>query len=229
MIEFNTVTKEYSSKQETGLYHVSFKIYSGEMVFLTGHSGAGKTTLLRLIMLLEKSDYGEIKVGGYALGKLRAGQIPFLRRQIGMVCQEHSLLGDRNLFENVAIPLRVSGFNKTDIPRRVRAALDIVGLTGKESISPLKLSCGEQQRAVIARAIVNRPAILLADEPTGNLDPELSYKIMNLLQRFQKVGTTVLIATHDIEQVKKFNKRVLTLYRGRLVTGLEKSDDQQNS
>ena len=222
MIEFENVTKAFDSGNQTGLYQISFKLDRGEMAFLTGHSGAGKTTLLRLIMRLDQVDYGLIKVGGYALDGLRLGQVPFLRRHIGMVCQQHSLLLDRSVFDNIAIPLMVSGFKRDDIPGRVRAALDLVGLLGKENISPAKLSCGEQQRAVIARAVVNRPAILLADEPTGNLDPKLSNEIMHLLHRFQQTGTTVLIATHDIDQVKAFNHRVLTLDHGRLSSNLGK-------
>ena len=218
MIEFDDVTKVFDQHDNAGLQRVTFKLEYGELAFLTGHSGAGKTTLLRLIVMLESPTYGEISVGGYVLNALRAGQIPFLRRNIGYVCQDHNLLMDKTVYENVAIALLVSGFKTTEIPSRVRASLDLVGLLGKENLLAGKLSCGEQQRAIIARAVVNRPAILLADEPTGNLDPKLSHDIMHLLDRFHKTGTTVLIATHDISQIQQFNHRVLTLDKGQLIS-----------
>ncbi|MBE02305.1 cell division ATP-binding protein FtsE [Marinobacter lutaoensis] len=217
MIEFRQVTKRYDS-DHTALAQVNFLIHRGEMVFLTGHSGAGKSTLLKLIMVMERPTAGEVIVGGQRLNQLPRRQIPYLRRHIGVVFQNHQLLFDRTVFDNVAMPLEVMGVPHRDIGRRVRAALDKVGLLRKEKMNPMQLSGGEQQRVGIARAVVNKPPVLLADEPTGNLDPELSADIMNLFARFSQVGVTVLIASHDIALVKAMDRRVLTLDHGRLVT-----------
>ena len=217
MIEFRQVTKRYDS-DHTALAQVNFLIHRGEMVFLTGHSGAGKSTLLKLIMVMERPTAGEVIVGGQRLNQLPRRQIPYLRRHIGVVFQNHQLLFDRTVFDNVAMPLEVMGVPHRDIGRRVRAALDKVGLLRKEKMNPMQLSGGEQQRGGIARAVVNKPPVLLADEPTGNLDPELSADIMNLFARFSQVGVTVLIASHDIALVKAMDRRVLTLDHGRLVT-----------
>lgn len=216
MIEFESVSKRYSDGYDA-LARVEFAINAGEMVFLTGHSGAGKSTLMKMILLMEHPSRGRVKVDGRWLDQLRDSQIPYYRRNIGVVFQNHQLLFDRSVFENVALPLQVAGYSSQDIGKRVRAALDKVGLLEKERSNPVTLSGGEQQRVGIARAVVNKPALLLADEPTGNLDPELSNDIMNLFRQFNDVGTTVMIATHDVELLKKMNKRVLGLVQGKLV------------
>ena len=216
MIQFNQVSKRYSGGHEA-LKNVSFHIKLNEMVFLTGHSGAGKSTLLKLVMLMERASRGQVFVGGENLNKMPRRQIPFLRRQIGVVFQNHQLLFDRSVFDNVAMPMVIAGFEPRDIGRRVRAALDKVGLLNKEKLNPIVLSGGEQQRVGIARAVVNKPPLLLADEPTGNLDPALSAEIMTLLQQFNDVGVTVLIASHDVELIKRMNRRLLTLEHGQLI------------
>lgn len=216
MIEFESVSKRYSDGYDA-LARVEFAINAGEMVFLTGHSGAGKSTLMKMILLMEHPSRGRVKVDGRWLDQLRDSQIPYYRRNIGVVFQYHQLLFDRSVFENVALPLQVAGYSFQDIGKRVRAALDKVGLLEKERSNPVTLSGGEQQRVGIARAVVNKPSLLLADEPTGNLDPELSNDIMNLFRQFNDVGTTVMIATHDVELLKKMNKRVLGLVQGKLV------------
>ncbi len=218
MIEFRQVTKRYDG-DHTALAQVNFTLGRGELAFLTGHSGAGKSTLLKLIMVMERPSAGEVIVGGQRLNSLPRRQIPYLRRHIGVVFQNHQLLFDRTVFDNVAMPLEVMGVPPRDIGRRVRAALDKVGLLDKERMNPLQLSGGEQQRVGIARAVVNKPPVLLADEPTGNLDPELSADIMTLFTRFSQVGVTVLIATHDIALVHDMGRRTLTLDHGRLIAG----------
>ncbi len=216
MIRFDQVSKRYSGGHEA-LTRVSFQINEAEMVFLTGHSGAGKSTLLKLMMLMERSSQGQVFVNGQNLNRLSARHIPQLRRQIGVVFQNHQLLFDRSVFDNVALPLMIEGYHPKEAARRVRAALDKVGLLSKENQLPITLSGGEQQRVGIARAVVNKPRVLLADEPTGNLDPALSAEIMNLFQQFNDVGVTVLIASHDIALIKQLNKRVLGLAKGELV------------
>ena len=216
MIEFHSVSKRYSSGHQA-LAGVSFQIKEREMVFLTGHSGAGKSTLMKLIMLIERPSQGQVLIGGRNLNQLRLGQVPYHRRQVGVVFQNHSLLFDRNVFENIALPLHIAGYSPREIGRRVRAALDKVGLLDKEKANPITLSGGEQQRVGIARAVVNKPPILLADEPTGNLDPELSADIMHLFQQFNDVGVTVMIASHDISLIQSLGKRVLTLEQGQIV------------
>lgn len=216
MISFSQVSKRYSSGHEA-LGGISFDIEPAEMVFLTGHSGAGKSTLMKLIMLMERASTGQVVIGGRNLNRMRASQIPFHRRQVGVVFQNHQLLFDRSVFENVALPLQVSGFHSREVGRRVRAALDKVGLLDKEKHNPITLSGGEQQRVGIARAVVNKPPLLLADEPTGNLDPGLSAEIMKLFAQFNAVGVTVMIASHDLALVRRLRKRVLTLSGGSLV------------
>jgi cell division transport system ATP-binding protein len=216
VIEFESVSKRYSDGYDA-LSHVEFFVGGGEMVFLTGHSGAGKSTLMKMILLMEHPSRGRVKVDGRWLDQLRDAQIPYYRRNIGVVFQNHQLLFDRNVYENVALPLQIAGYAQQDIGKRVRAALDKVGLLDKERANPRTLSGGEQQRVGIARAIVNKPSLILADEPTGNLDPELSNDIMNLFRQFNEVGTTVMIATHDVELLKRMNKRVLGLVQGKLV------------
>lgn len=187
------------------------------MVFLTGHSGAGKSTLMKLIMLIERPSAGQVVIAGRNLNRMRSGQIPYHRRQVGVVFQNHQLLFDRNVFENVALPLHIAGYQSREVGRRVRAALDKVGLLDKEKSNPITLSGGEQQRVGIARAVVNKPPLLLADEPTGNLDPELSAEIMRLFQQFNQFGVTVVIASHDIALIQRLGYRVLTLSKGQLV------------
>ncbi len=215
MIRFDNVSKRYPGGKEA-LTRVSFDLAAKEMAFLTGHSGAGKSTLLKLIMLMERSSQGQVLVDGANLNRFSRRQIPAHRRKIGVVFQNHQLLFDRNVFDNVALPLMIAGYQHRDIGRRVRAALSKVGLSDKERQNPITLSGGEQQRVGIARAVVNRPPLLLADEPTGNLDPALSAEIMNLFLQFNQVGVTVLIATHDLELVRRLGKRQLNLSQGQL-------------
>ncbi|TBR41530.1 cell division ATP-binding protein FtsE [Marinomonas agarivorans] len=215
-IEFQNVGKKYESGQEA-LAQVSFHLQQGEMAFLTGHSGAGKSTLLKLMMMIERQSSGRIIVDGTDLLAMGKSLIPLHRRRIGVVFQNHQLLFDRSVFDNVALPLQVTGADSAQIGKRVRAALDKVGLLGKEKYNPMALSGGEQQRVGIARAVVNKPQLLLADEPTGNLDPKLSAEIMNLFQEFNHVGTTVLVASHDLALIARMRHRVLTLNQGRIV------------
>ena len=224
MITFDDVSKSYPNGHQA-LSHLSLHVDPGELIFVTGHSGAGKSTLLRLIALVERSTQGQVLVGGQNLGKLGRHRIPYYRRRIGITFQDHRLLPDRTAFDNVALPLVIAGYGHREIGRRVRAALDTVGLLGKERLLPVALSGGEQQRVGIARAVVNRPAVLLADEPTGNLDPELSREVMHLFERFHQVGVTVLIASHDLDLIRRMGKRIVTLRSGRLVgdTGLPAS------
>jgi cell division transport system ATP-binding protein len=216
MIHFDNVSKRYGEGHDA-LLNVDFELDAGQMAFLTGHSGAGKSTLLKLIMLIDRPTRGKVSIGGKNLAQISASQIPYLRRQIGVVFQNHQLLFDRSVFDNVALPLQISGMPFKEQGRRVRAALDKVGLLNKEKNMPLALSGGEQQRVGIARAVVNKPAILLADEPTGNLDPELSSEIMQLFQDFKRVGVSVLIATHDIALINSMTCPILELSEGRLV------------
>ncbi len=216
MIQFHQVSKHYPGGYEA-LSRLDFEIQHGEMVFLTGHSGAGKSTVLKLIALLERTSGGQVIIGGQNLSALGAPRIPYLRRRIGMVFQNHRLLNDRTVYDNVALPLVIAGLGAAETGRRVRAALDKVGLLSKEKLHPLVLSGGEQQRVGIARAVVNKPMLLLADEPTGNLDPELSHEIMQLFRQFNQVGVTVLIASHDVNLIASMAQRVLVLRNGRLV------------
>jgi|TARA_B110000977_G_scaffold169653_1_gene219761 cell division transport system ATP-binding protein len=215
VICFDNLSKRYPGGFEA-LRNVSFKMEAGEMAFLTGHSGAGKSTLLKLLMLMERPTSGNLLINGKNLNRLSNSQIPMYRRQVGVVFQNHQLLLDRTVFDNVALPLQVSGYPAKEIGRRVRAALDGVGLLDKEQQKPMALSGGEQQRVGIARAVVHKPRILLADEPTGNLDPQLSTEIMALFRRFQSVGVTVLIATHDISLINRMQLRIMRLEDGEL-------------
>lgn len=217
MIRFEHVTKHYPESGDA-ISDVSFDLGSGEMAFLTGHSGAGKSTLLKLIGLIERPTRGQVTVNGRNLGRLPKRKIPYHRREVGMIFQDHRLLADRTVFDNVALPLVVSGLGHRETSRRVRAALDQVGLLGKERAFPITLSGGEQQRVGIARAVVGRPPLLLADEPTGNLDPDLSREIMGLFERFNQVGVTLLIASHDLALIASLPFRTLTLSAGRLVS-----------
>lgn len=216
MIQFERVSKRYDNSHDA-LKEVSFDIAPEELVFLTGHSGAGKSTLLRLIMLMERPSRGRVVVNGQDLASCGRRAIPRHRQSIGVVFQNHKLLMDRSVYDNVALPLQIAGFEHRDIDRRVSAALDKVGLLHREQAMPMSLSGGEQQRVGIARAVVRRPSILLADEPTGNLDPELSAEIMKLFVDFSRVGVTVLIASHDLALISRLRHRILTLRDGRLV------------
>jgi len=218
VITFDRVTKSYPEGHDA-LREVSFDIQAEEMVFLTGHSGAGKSTLLKLIMLIERPSRGQVIVNGRNLKGMSARKTPQLRRDIGVVFQNHQLLHDRSIFDNVALPLLIAGYQHREIGRRVRAALDKVGLLAREKNMPVTLSGGEQQRVGIARAVVNKPRLLLADEPTGNLDPGLSAEIMQLFEQFNQVGVTVLVASHDLALISRMQHRIMTLRGGRLITG----------
>ncbi|HHS89208.1 MAG TPA: cell division ATP-binding protein FtsE [Rhodobacteraceae bacterium] len=215
MIECRHLGKRYPGSQEA-LLDINLRVDRGEMVFLTGHSGAGKSTLLKLIAMIERPTRGSLRINGHEMTKLPDIGIPRYRQKLGIIFQDHRLLTDRNVYENVALPLRITGLDEKTIARRVRAALDKVGLLKREHSNPRSLSAGQQQRVGIARAVVNRPAILLADEPTGNLDPELSSEIMRLFVDFNDVGVTVLIATHDYSLIEHFTRRTLVLDKGQL-------------
>jgi len=218
MIEFHNVSKRYPGSTDA-LSQVSFKLGSGEMAFLTGHSGAGKSTLLKLIAVLIRPTNGQVLVNNENIGHISRRRIPYVRRHVGIIFQDHKLLFDRTVFDNVALPLVIAGVPHQEIGRRVRASLDKVGLLNKEKSLPITLSGGQQQRVGIARAVVNKPPILLADEPTGNLDPELSREIMELFAQFQQVGVSVLIASHDLDLIGRMGSRVLTLKDGKMIAG----------
>ena len=215
MIRFDNVSKRYPGGHEA-LSNVSFHLPRGEMAYLTGHSGAGKSTLLKLIALIERPSRGNLLLDGVNLSSVSNRKIPFIRRNIGIIFQNHHLLYDRPVFDNVALPLVIAGYQHREIGKRVRAALDQVGLLNKEKADPITLSGGEQQRVGIARAIVHKPGLLLADEPTGNLDPELSREIMELFARFNQGGVSVLIASHDLDLIKTMGNPVISLSNGRL-------------
>ncbi|MFO8005770.1 cell division ATP-binding protein FtsE [Thioalkalivibrio sp.] len=215
MIRLQRVTKRFDGGSEA-LSNVSLRVDAGALAFLTGPSGAGKSTLLRLIARLERPTRGRIMVNGRDLETLPRGEVPQFRRGIGLVFQDHRLLFDRPVHANVALPLEILGYRRTEARKRVRAALDKVGLLQKEGAQPQTLSAGEQQRVGIARAIVHRPALLLADEPTGNLDPRLSREIMQLFLDFNRVGVTALIASHNLELISGLGKPILHLENGKL-------------
>jgi len=215
MIKFDNVSKRYAGGHEA-LSAISFEISKGEMVFITGRSGAGKSSLLKLILAMERASTGAVFVDGVNINRLSRRQIAQHRRKIGAVFQDHQLLFDRSVFDNVALPLEICGYRPQDARRRVRAALDKVGLLRKERLYPEMLSGGEQQRVGIARAVVNRPSIILADEPTGNLDPDLSTDVMNVFQQFRDVGVSLLVASHDISLISKLNCRTITLEAGKI-------------
>ena len=222
-IALKHVTKRFDSGQEA-LSDVSVEFAEGSMTFLTGHSGAGKSTFLKMLLGAEMPTRGRVLVNGVDIATMPQSKLPGYRQNLGVVFQDHHLLTQRSIFDNVAIVLRVIGMREREINRRVRAALQTVELLGKESLFPRHLSTGEQQRVGIARAIVNRPKILLADEPTGNLDPDLSRHIMNLFARFNQVGTTVIVASHDIQLIKEMGVRILGLEQGRVVSDSDRSD-----
>lgn len=215
MIRFEHVSKVYSGGRPA-LQNISFSLNRGEIAFLTGHSGAGKSTLLRLLCGLERANDGRVLLAGYEVSQLKRQDIPFLRRQIGMIFQDHQLLMDHTVYDNVAIPLIISGNSAEEVRRRVSASLDKVGLLDKMRFYPIQLSGGEQQRVGIARAIVNKPMVLLADEPTGNLDEDLSRDILKLFEEFNQTGVTVLMATHNLGLIKRRHHRILNLHQGRL-------------
>ncbi|WP_292995076.1 cell division ATP-binding protein FtsE [Nitrosomonas sp.] len=215
MIVFKNVSKRYPDGY-VALNNVDLTVESGEMVFLTGHSGAGKSTLLKLIAAIERPTSGTITISGQNIAQLKLGAIPYLRRKIGFIFQDHKLLFDRNVFDNVLLPLQISNFDNKTVAGRVRAALDKVGLLKKEKAMPIALSGGERQRLCIARAVVHRPSILIADEPTGNLDIEYAQDIMSMFISFNQVGVTVLIATHDASLLRDTQHRILSLKQGKL-------------
>ncbi len=226
MIEFHNVTKRYPGGYEA-LNNVSMHLGAGEMAFLTGHSGAGKSTLLKIISLIEKPTRGQALLNRINLNTIPKHRVPYLRRNIGIIFQDHQLLFDRPVFENVAMPLVIHGYRPQEIAKRTRAALDKVGLLNKEKSMPITLSGGEQQRVGIARAVVHKPMLLLADEPTGNLDPVLSREIMQIFVDFHQVGVSVLVASHDLNLIDELQKPVLTLNRGNLIeNGLDENFQQ---
>jgi len=215
MIRFDAVTKRYPGGHEA-LSNASFEIASGEMVFLSGHSGAGKSTLLKLIAAIERPTTGTITVNSQNVGKMRRGAIPYLRRNIGLIFQDHKLLFDRSVMQNVLLPLQIAGFPRHEAAGRARAALDKVGLLKREKSNPITLSGGEQQRLCIARAVVSRPSLVLADEPTGNLDADYARDIMDMFKAFNQVGVTLVIASHDENAIQAYGSRVIHLEHGAL-------------
>lgn len=216
MIRFHDVTMRYPEGGEA-LRSVTFHVPPGQMVFITGHSGAGKSTMLRLIALMERCTRGRVVVGGHDLSRIRARHVPLYRRHLGVVFQDHRLLAERTVFDNVALPLVAAGYRRGQVRRRVRAALDLVGLLGKERLRPAVLSSGEQQRVGIARSVVHLPSLLLADEPTGNLDPDLSRHTMSLFKRFNQLGSAVVVATHDLALARSMSQRIISLREGSMV------------
>ena len=217
MIRFTNVYMTYPGGSEA-LKNLNLHIDSGEMIYITGRSGAGKSTLLKLIALIDRATRGQIIVNGQNLERVRHNRIPYFRRQIGFIFQDHRLLYDRTVFDNVSLPLVIAGYRHKEIRKRAQAALDKVGLLNKINNYPMALSSGEQQRVGVARAVVHRPIYLLADEPTGNLDPALSWETMKLFEQFNQVGVTVLIASHDLDMIKRMKKRIINLKKGRLLT-----------
>ena len=228
MIRFNNVHMQYQNGH-LALKNINLHIEQGAMAFISGRSGAGKSSMLRLIALIERHNRGQIIINGQNLERVRNNRIPYYRRNIGLVFQDHRLLNDRTIFDNVALPLVIAGNGHTEIRKRVHAALDKVGLLKKVKANPMTLSGGEQQRVGIARAVVHRPLLLLADEPTGNLDPALSLDTMKLFEQFNQVGVTVLIASHDMDMIKKMHKRIITLREGRIPTHFGNTADNQNT
>lgn len=227
MIKFEQVSKTYAGGHPA-LSKVDFHLKQGEMAFLTGHSGAGKSTLLKLISIMERPTVGNVFINGHNLSTIKRKQIAYIRRDIGMIFQSHQLLMDKSVFDNVSLPLVIEGYTRKVIAKRVDAALEMVGLTNKARNLPMTLSGGEQQRVGIARAVVNRPPLLLADEPTGNLDPKLSMEIIRLFEDFNQAGVSVLIATHDLGLIARMQYRTLTLKNGKMITdGLDQEEEER--
>jgi len=224
MIRFDHVWKRYPNGREA-VCDLTLEIGKGEMAFLTGHSGAGKSTLLKLIALIERPSRGTVVVNGQNTATVPRSKIPAFRRQIGIVFQDHKLLMDRPVYDNVGLPLVIAGVPEKEIGKRVRASLDQVGLLGREQNRPIELSTGEQQRVGIARAIIGKPALLIADEPTGNLDPDLAIEIMNIFRRFNEVGVTVVIASHDVHLIDRYRVRRVILEGGRVASGADAMPD----
>ncbi|MEQ1667051.1 MAG: cell division ATP-binding protein FtsE [Sulfuriferula sp.] len=217
MIGLDRVSKRYPGGYDA-LKDITLEIETGEMVFLTGHSGAGKSTLIKLIAAIERPTSGTVYVNNHNVGKMRRAAIPYLRRNMGLIFQDHKLLFDRNVIQNVLLPLEIAGFSRHDAQARARAALDKVGLLQREKANPVALSGGEQQRVCIARAVVSRPALLLADEPTGNLDSEYAAEIMLMFKAFHQAGTTIVISTHDQSAISTATGRIIHLDHGRTVS-----------
>lgn len=216
MITFDNVTKRYPGSQDA-LNNVSFSIDQGELVYVTGHSGAGKSTLLKLISAIERPTSGTVLINNQNVSQLKEDTLPFIRRKFGLIFQDHKLLYDRNCYQNVALPLYINGITGPEAGKRIRAALDKVGLLNKEKAMPITLSGGEQQRLAIARAVVSHPSVLIADEPTGNLDKNYAADILTLFSAFQQVGVTVIIATHDALGNVDSHHKVIQLNHGKLV------------
>jgi len=223
LLRFDNVTKAYAGSAPA-LSEVSFSVEEGEMLFVTGHSGAGKSTLLRLVHLSERPSRGTVLVDERNLAKVRGGKVPLHRRRVGVVFQDHRLLTDRSVYDNVALPLLIAGTPASEVGKRVRAMLDKVGLLERERSLPVQLSTGEQQRVGIARAIIAQPRLLVADEPTGNLDPQLAAEIMQLFASLPALGTTVIVASHDLALVKRMRRRVLVLDHGKLADDISPED-----
>ncbi|HMB43210.1 MAG TPA: cell division ATP-binding protein FtsE [Luteimonas sp.] len=223
LLRFDSVSKTYPGPH-AALSELSFSVEEGEMLFVTGHSGAGKSTLLKLIHLSERPSRGTVLLDDRNLGKVRGRQVALHRRKVGVVHQDHRLLMDRSVFDNVALPLLIAGLPSSEIGRRVRVTLDKLGLGAREKALPRQLSTGEQQRVGIARAVASQPRLLVADEPTGNLDPTLAAEIMDLFASLPALGTTVLIASHDLPLVRKMKKRVLVLDHGKLMDDISPED-----
>ena len=215
IIQFDQVGKRYPGSMDA-LQSVTFAIEQGELVFVTGHSGAGKSTLLKLMAAIERPTSGTVLINNQNVNKIRASALPYLRRKFGLIFQDHKLLYDRNCFDNIALPLHINGLTGAEANKRIRAALDKVGLLSKEKAMPITLSGGEQQRLAIARAVVSRPSILIADEPTGNLDATYAADIMQLFYAFQQVGVTVVVATHDAHAMSATHDKILHLEHGKL-------------
>jgi cell division transport system ATP-binding protein len=220
MIQLDKVTKRYPGSNEV-LKNVSLRIQAGQLVYVTGHSGAGKSTLLKLIAAIEQPTSGTVLIANQNISKLKSAALPILRRRFGLVFQDHKLLYDRNCFENVILPLQINGIFGLEAAKRVRAALDKVGLLHKEKVMPITLSGGEQQRLAIARAVVSRPSILIADEPTGNLDANYASDILSIFQAFNQVGVTVIVATHDARGMNAGQNQILHLHQGELKHGFK--------
>ncbi len=216
MLKFDNVSKKYAGGHEA-LAQVNFELKPGEMAFLTGHSGAGKSTMLKLAAKLDTCSQGRVVVSGKDLANVSSKELPLLRQGMGLIFQTPKLLADRSVWENVALPLMLTDIQSNEIKKRVRASLELVGLLKKEKVFPRHLSSGEQQRIGIARAVVHKPSLILADEPTGNLDPSLSEEIMRLFELLNSFGVTVLVATHDLGLIAKMRYRILTLKKGQLL------------